>query len=328
MEKKRRPRRQVTSMVELIVGKIVPLLVVVGLGSGLRRVGMMTRDRSEFLLQIVIYLALPATVYRALERVVLHRELWLLPLAATIIILVSGGLAYAVSREVEEPRLRGVLVIAPMVMGLGTFLYPFVLSVYGEKGLSYVVFLDATNIFLSATLVFLIAASFGSGRRLGAGEMAQRLGRFPLFWVLVLSFGMRGLGWSIPKALGGALDLVGSLTIPLSLLAMGGFLDLSRVRSFRGKGWGRSVAKVLAIRFLAGSLMAGLILWWARPSPLVGQILFLGASAPIGFTVLAYAVHEKLDAEAMAQCISLSLLVGIFLTPLQLIFLSWYFRGV
>lgn len=304
--------------------KLVPLLLVIAFGALLRRGGVLSKERCEFLLQLVIYVALPATILKALQQVQLRAALWILPVTATLIVLSSGALAYLLSRKETQRPLRGTLQIAPMVMNLGTFVYPFVLAVYGEIGLSYIVFLDFANVLLSASLVYVLAAFFGSARRPPASELLRKLARFPLFWAMLVALGLRLSPLSLPQPLWNAVGLLGELTIPLSLLAMGGFLEFQR-SSQRPRRWRWQILATLAIRFGGGLCIALGMLALFRPHPLLAKIILLAAAAPIGFTVLAYAAHEDLDAEAMAQLVSLSLLVGLLLTPALLLLLSVVF---
>jgi predicted permease len=48
-------------------------------------------------------------------------------------------------------------------------------------------------------------------------------------------------------------------------------------------------------------------------------IVTLGSAAPIGMVPMVYAVSEGLDTEFAAACISLSIIVGVIITPLLLL---------
>ncbi|MCB9641641.1 MAG: AEC family transporter [Myxococcales bacterium] len=307
-------------MLPILLNKLVPLWLLVGLGILLRRVGTLTQERCHFLLQLVIYVALPATIFRALQGVRLQWSLWVLPMAAVWIILWTWGISWLLWRRVKPAERRGVLILAPMVMNLGTFVYPFVLATYGEETLSALVFLDFANILLSASLVYLLAAWYGSARRLSAREMGGKLAKFPLFWVLLLALGVRVLGLRVPGGLWESLGWLSGLTIPLSLLAMGGLLEWQG-GIWKGKVEATQLFGVMGVRFGIGLLAALLWLVLFPCPPMHRRVILLAATAPVGFTVMAYAVHERLDATWMARLVSFSLLLGLVVTPGVLFFL-------
>ncbi len=304
--------------------RLLPLWLLVGLGVLLRRGGFLTQERSTFLLQLVVFVALPATIFRSLQGARLEGVLWILPMASVWIVGMCGVLSWWWSRGVWPMQRRGVLVIAPMVMNLGTFVYPFVLAMYGEKALSALIFLDFANILLSASLVYVLSVYYGSARRLSVRDIGVKLGRFPLFWVLLLALLVRVLGVGVPRVLWNGLGILSGLTIPLSLLAMGGLL------TFRGGVWkdadeAREVLGVLGIRFVGGLLCAGLWVFVWQPGEMFAKVILLAGTAPVAFTVLAYAVQERLDAAYMARLLSLSLLLGLVYTPTMILCLSWWY---
>ncbi len=308
----------------VLVERLLPLWLLVGLGGLLRRGGFLTYERSTFLLQMVVFVTLPATIFRSLQGARLDGRVWILPVGAVWIVCGCGLVSWWWSRSVEPSQRRGVLVTAPMVMNLGTFVYPFVLSMYGEKALSALILLDFANILLSASLVYVLSVYYGGARRMSWGAIGSKLGRFPLFWVLLLALWVRVLEVRIPRVLWDGVGLLSSLTMPLSLLAMGGLLTI------RGGMWkdaqeAREMLRVLGVRFVGGLLLAGVWVFWWKPEEMVAKVMLLAGTAPVASTVLAYAVQERLDAAYMARVWSLSLCVGLVYTPTVILGLSWWY---
>ena len=145
-------------------------------------------------------------------------------------------------------------------------------------------------------------------------EMAKRRTTFALF------FGNRGFfpahlmaqaRRELPAVLANVLEPLAQANVPLAMLTVGLFIDL-RTRHMgaialalfvkMGLGWalGQGAAALLGLEGL-------------------NRLVVTTAPAmPVGLIVLAYAAREGLDTEFAANLISLSILIGLIVTPLLL----------
>ena len=74
----------------------------------------------------------------------------------------------------------------------------------------------------------------------------------------------------------------------------------------------------VALRMGVGFALGQLVVFLAHLQGLERIAVGMGAAMPIGLVVLVYAVSEGMDAEFAAGTISLSILTGLFVTPMLL----------
>jgi malate permease and related proteins len=115
----------------------------------------------------------------------------------------------------------------------------------------------------------------------------------------------------LPFVVGHLLETLGGANTPLAMLTLGTFLQ------FRYANW-KPMVLAVALRMGVG-LLIGLALVRIVPLDNIERAAVgMGAAMPVGLVVLVYSVTEGMDAEFAAGVVSLSILVGLFVTPILL----------
>ncbi|MFH1638215.1 MAG: AEC family transporter [Candidatus Woesearchaeota archaeon] len=294
-------------MDELLV-KILPVIFLFILGYFLKKIGLLTKKHAEIFLKVVLYVSLPPLLLLSLLSIDLSFELAFLPLIAAIIVLAALLVSYPVGRSMKLPRKTfGVFVIGTMVMNFG-FVLPFIIAGYGDEGIAASVIFNFGNIFLHFTLVYFLACKYGTNRQ-DTKEMLKKFVLLTPLWALGIGILFNLCRIGLPKAVEGTLELVGSLTVPLTMIALGVFLGSRIMRPM-------ALALGLLIRMGFGLFLGVMLSWLFGLEGILRAVVIISAAAPVAYNTVTFASIEHLDQDFAASMVSIAILLGIVLTPL------------
>ena len=189
-----------------------------------------------------------------------------------------------------------------------SFMFPFVLAIYGETGFVDAVLFDFGNAIMVATVTYATAFNY-SDEPFEKFSMLKRIGRGPLFWALAIGVILSVTGRALPPVIINVIGPVAQMTSPLILIALGILFSLSLKQL-------RLVGLTLFIRMGLGFVFG---FGFATLVGLEGQtfvIVALCSGAPIGFMALTFTSLARLDMELTTTAVSLSILLGLFYIPL------------
>ena len=239
------------SLFPAILAALAPPFLIILVGFGLKRLGVLLPAHVPVLNGLVIQVTLPALILLGLLRApALSPTLALVPLALLGAECVALALVYGLGRALRLPDpVLGAILLVGVFGNTGFIGYPLTLALLPAQ-FPTAILLDQFG--MTVPMYFLAAvvgAEFGSG---GADRKAA-IGRFlrsPMFLSAILGLGLRFVhvptavaALSVTRALGGilghCLEYVGQGTTPLVLLALGVALRPGAIR-------GRGVPLVLA----------------------------------------------------------------------------------
>jgi len=119
-------------------------------------------------------------------------------------------------------------------------------------------------------------------------------------------------GLALPTFLLKLLEPIGSANTPLAMIALGTFLE------FKFPKW-KLMGLTVFLRMAVGFGIGQLLIYLFRLQGVERAAVGLGSAMPVGMVTLVYAVSEGLDAEFAAAVISLSIVIGMIVTPLMLL---------
>ncbi len=202
---------------------------------------------------------------------------WQLALAGLVIVLGSGLLVWPLLRFLSvSPR---TFIPAMMFTNTGNIGLPVSLFAFGEAGLNAAVMLFIATNTVHLTLGISIVNPHAHWRSLL---------KTPMIIATVLGLSLSALQWPLPDLIAVPIDMLGKVSIPLMLFALGVRLidiDLS--------DWRIGVAGAILCPLTGGIMLA--ILWpWLSLSPLQLAVL-------LSFAVLPPAVMNYIFAEQYCQ---------------------------
>jgi malate permease and related proteins len=231
-------------------------LALILAGYACKRAGVLRSDHGDVLVQVVLYLAMPALVFEILARADLPAELLLVPVAGWLIHFAFLGISFAIARLARMDRRRmGAFVVAVAVGNTGFFGLPLIAASGEGFSLSAAVMYDAL-----ATGVITWTSTVAVATAFGADDGTSRL---KIDWVgLVRGFSLpptwalvAGLAWNFanlgdpPAAIARPLDILGAAALPLVMIYAGLMFETSGLR----KVW-VDVAGITVLRLGAGGL--------------------------------------------------------------------------
>lgn len=314
----------------LVLIKIAAMFVVILAGWLARRRGFLGPEAGATLSRIVVDLAFPALVFSQMVRTVdatVLRQDWLLPLLPVALVLVAWLAGLAVAPLVcSRPQRNTVLflIASPNWVFLPL---PIAEALYGGDGVRLVLLCNVgAQLALWSIGVWILHGDLRQALRGLAANIGLWATVGGMAAALVLP-GLRGLAdlrgssASLPGTFGAALldavAMVGSLTIPLSLLAIGAQLGAVPValRRLPAALWG-VVAGRLLLAPLA-TLGLGLLLARAglRLPETTRMVVVLVASMPVAIVCSAMAERYGGDAELAAQSVFLTTLASLVTVP-------------
>jgi predicted permease len=293
------------------LSKLLPIFCYFAIGLLIKRQGIAERHHGEFLLRLVLFVTLPMLILLTIAKTPITSDRLLLPLANILVNLSCIVATLLFSRLKSLPRITtGTLLVSTMIVN-NAFMFPFILAIYGEHGLADAILFDFGNAVMMATVAYATAFHYSAGGH-GQGTMLFKILRSPIVLALFISVSMSVLNIAMPAGLTAILSPVANMTSPLLVISLGILFSL-RINQLH------TVLSAVLIRMLGGLLFG---LATATVLGFDGQtytIVILCASAPVGFMAITYASLAKLDLELASNLVSLSLLVGMILTPLLIL---------
>jgi len=195
---------------------------------------------------------------------------------------------------------------ALMFPNMGNMGLPLSLFAFGEQGLTI------------AIVLFAISAigNFTIGTSIAAGTMDPRaLLRMPIIYAVALALLITTTDVVLPEWFQNTVRLLGGLTVPLMLVALG--VSLSRL-----KARGLPRALFLSLVRMAGGFGVGLLICWLfeLQDPVRGVVL-LQATMPTAVFNYLFAERYGRDAPGVAGVVLLSTLLSFATLPLLLWFI-------
>lgn len=292
---------------------ISPIILLGFIGYILKKINFFNTSHADLFLKIVFYIAIPGLIFSSFDQQVFDLQLLSLPFFAAFILILNFGLSYVVGLKLKLNRQTlGTFVLGASIMNTG-FLFPFILSILGEEGVSRLIVFDLGNILLVITFLYYFSC------KMGANDYSTKivLNRFststPLI-ALIVAISLNLMGLHLPDFLLTLSKTTGNLVIPLIMFALGIYFNPKIVHF-------KLSAIVIFLRMMIGFLVGLIFIYIFNLEGFEKTITLVGTSAPVGFNTLTFSSLENLDKELAASLLSYSIMIGVFSVP----FLLYYF---
>ena len=295
------------------VAQSLPIISLVVVGFMLKQAGFIHPGDGQVIARLIVNTTLPAVIFLSVARAnVTPERLAVLALCGIVISLgLRAAAGWCVSRLKLERRVAGVVILAAMVINVGFFLFPIFQTVYGQEGISRLAAFDLGNSLIANSYGYYLAGCYGNKTPCGFRHSLKRVLALPVLWAGFAGLAVNLSGAQLPSFVLKLLEPLGAANTPLAMLTLGSFLQL------RYPNW-KPMALTVALRMGLGFVLGQVLVFLAHLQGLERTAVGMGAAMPIGLVVLVYAATEGMDAEFAAGTVSLSILVGLFLTPVLL----------
>lgn len=208
-----------------VVAKLGYMLVMLAVGLGARRAGVLDDDRRDRLNAFAFYVALPALIFSSIYREPLSEVVTVPLLIGLWIVLVAmAGLALFVHRRREEP-VGSVAVVQSYHSNMGYLGLPLVASAFGGIAAAKAGILLGAGALTQIPLTILVLATMNDADADVLRELRGVL-TMPVILALVTGIAFSSLGWGVPGLVRTGLGWLSELALPIALLCVGASLSL------------------------------------------------------------------------------------------------------
>ncbi len=294
--------------------QLLPIFLYFGLGVLLKRCALADKSHGDFLLRFVFFVTLPLLILASMPSVTLTLDTALLPFINIAVNAISLAVMYLLVRGQPVDKLqRGTALVNAGIQN-NSFMFPFIIAVFGQAGFASAVLLDLGNALWMASVMYLVAYYYG-GEKHDPFTMLRRIAKSPLIWSLIVSLTLAATHVAVPAAVITIINPLAQMTSPLILVALGLFFSLTFTNL-------RLALQIVAVRMAIGLITGTLLAFVLVSDPITRAVIIACSAGPIGFSALTYSSLAKLDTSLSASAVSISILTGLIGTPLLLFLLT------
>ncbi|TYB32098.1 MAG: AEC family transporter [Candidatus Mcinerneyibacterium aminivorans] len=301
-------------MVEIIINKILPIIVIYFIGFFLKELKVFNKKSGSLFLKLVFYLGLPSLIITSFSKIEISKKLFFIPLSAGIVFFSIFFISLFFTKFAGiKGKDRGVFLISTMIMNIG-FVLPFFITVFGEEGLAKMSLFNFGNGFLVMTFAYVTACRYG-GSNTELKNIIKKVVYSPPIWAIIIGLMLNVSRISIPVSVNNILTEFGNTVVPLTMLALGIFFNL-RFENFKIS------FSAFFIRTFVGLIIGCLMTVIFGLKGLNGLTVIVGASAPVGYNTLTFSTMEDLNVELAASVVSISIIFSLFFVPFLILILK------
>ncbi|HMO50321.1 MAG TPA: AEC family transporter [Kiritimatiellia bacterium] len=309
---------------------IVPIFVLVMMGYAIRRLGAVGSRGTDGLSKIVLLILFPILVFHRLAVTDDAQTMltdWPI-LVWPFVVLIGSGLIGWLWHRVN--RLRADLRTFVFLVGMPNWIYiPLALAgpIWGDEAVRLIILFNIpTQLLLWTVGIWLLKGDLRGVHALrylctSPGLLAAVGGVLVAFQVIPISFSPDHPGFSLAR-LNPVLHVLGGLTIPLSLFALG--LYVGERAETPGEvfvnviwvGIGRLIIAPLAMIFL----VVGLAKLGYGANPMIRWVVYLIATMPVAVSVPLFAAMFGRDRFLASRSVVVTTMVGFLTAPLLVLF--------
>ena len=293
------------------------ILLLIGGGLVLRRLGVLPEGSAALLNRLAITLCLPALILLHAPSLQWNWDLWPLIAVPWAILLFAALLVWVVADRLQWSREVKAVMLVMLPLGNTSFLgFPLVEAFMGTEFLSLAVVYDQLGSFLIvATHALFVIAWYGSAQRPKPSAVLVRLVSFPPFVALLLALTL-GNAW-FPVWLLGLAERLADMLLPMVTLALGASLKLNLLPHYR---WPLVFGVGMKLLGLPALVWGGL--WMTGVTGPIAQVTLLEASMPPMITAAALLSQARLAAPLANGMVAWGVLISALTVPLWFWFSS------
>lgn len=290
-------------LLQQLAAIILPVLVVPAIGFIWARSGNTFDNR--FVTQLVTNIGTPALAADALTRIRVDTGALVEMAGLTALcfagFIVLGLIVLKIMRLPNHSYLPALIFPNTGNMGL-----PLALFAFGNEGLAFAVVFFAIS----------ITSQFTIGMSLASGSFSFiRLARMPLIYAIIFALVVLSFGWQLPAYVSNTLQLLGGLTIPLMLLALG--VSLAQLRVTRLP---RNLL-LSVVRLGGGALIGFSVGHFVGASDLATGVLMIQSTMPVAVFNYLFAQYYSREPADVASMVVITTALSFVTLPVLLYFI-------
>lgn len=297
-----------------VTATAISALLLILVGAAARRFGVLKPENGRVLVDVVLYLALPALVIDILIDATLSAELLLVPVACILIHLALLGICFLVARVGRrDDRTTGAIMVAGAVGNTGFFGLPLIAASGGGLSLPAAVMYDTLGTgIITWTSTVLVASMFG-GEGASRKELVRGVGRalaLPPMWALGAGLLLNLLHADPPDWIDRPFEILGAATLPLVMIYAGLVMEPRGIRKAWGEVTVTSVIRLVVAALVGFAIGTGLGLG----GPVLDTVVIM-AAMPTAMMSLVIGSMHGLRADVLAGAVLVTTLLATITLP-------------
>lgn len=291
------------------LASILAVVLLIAVGYLVKRAGLLAVEDRRVVNDIIVYLTMPALIFRAVVHAKVDASFVKIPVLALVVMVITMGIAFVIGRMFNLNRKTfGSLLLVSAIGNTGYLGYPLTISLFGQSNLVRAVFFDLFgSVLFVFTIGLLVADRYGEGNE--KLNVARELLTFPPLIGLLAAFALRGIG--LPLFFVKSVDFLADATIPLIMLSIGLSMELGHLYEHR-----RMLGLASALKLVIAPLIAFGVGKLFGFSKIDLGISVLEASMPSMMFSLVIGLKYGLDLEFLPAAIVGTTLFSIATIPL------------
>ena len=287
---------------------VLPIFMLMGIGFALDRVFNLD---VRTLTRVSFYVILPALLFH----VTYSAEIRLVELAGlagfiVVFLLILGVVSYGVFSLPRLREYRAPLVMASLYINAANYGIPLMELAFGPEA----VIVTGTMIMVASGLLITgMVLLYSSDAEQGVLHSLINLIKMPVVWGIALGFLFRGFGLTLPGPFAVVIDRLQVSVVAIGLIMLGAQLSKT---DFTGEM--RPVYAVMAMRFIAGPLVAAGLLLIFPFEPPFNQALIVAAAMPAAVNNYVLAAEFDQSPDLVSRVVFWTTLGSIIAIPIVL----------
>lgn len=300
----------------VLLQQMIVLFLIMMVGFVSRKTGILNKDASKLLSGIVVNVANPALILSSSinpETIIEGKEL-----AITVGLAIGLYIVYLLLAEIIPRIMRvrtedsGVYKVMTVFSNIGFMGFPLLAAMYGSESLLYAsLFTIPYNILIYTYGVHTLTKSEReSGKRKGIQwKSIFNIGVIASIAALLLYF----LRLSVPVVLENAVDTLGSLTAPLSMIVIGDAMSQMKPKELLTD---KKLMLFSEIKLLLIPVVALVFVKMLGLSPMLTGVCMVMLATPVGSMTAMLAQQYEANYELASKGVALTTLLSVLTMPL------------
>ena len=272
------------------------------------KLNIIREDNRQPLVRLLMDVAMPMMVLNAFNKPTTWDEIkasvWIMVIALAGC-LVTMGIGFVLWRKQPENK-RKVLMYASMFSNSGNAGLPIVNLVFGPEGVFY------ASMYLIPPRILQWTVGMGFFTKPEKGGWVKNVLLNPMVIMIYIGAVLMATNWQIPGVFGTAIENLGAMTAPLSMILIGATLAHMNPRMLLDK----TVLLISFLRLIAFPALFIAILKLVHADALTMNIAVILLAMPVASNTAAMAERYGGDYVFASACISVSTLMSVVTVPL------------
>ncbi len=295
----------------IVLNQVLVLFVILVIGYAAGKFNILNADGTKKLSEVLLYITSPMMVlnafFIAFSRERLVNILWILGVGAGayVITILLSRLIY---KSFDE-KIKPVLIFTAVFSNCGYMGLPLLNALFGDEGVFYGSFYTVVFYIFLWSYGFIL---FG-GKRTKV-EIAKKVLLNPSLIAVYIGLIIFLFGIRMPSFIQGAVKAVGDMTMPISMLIIGGVISTVKLATVFND-W--RVYMASGVRLVLIPLIAIVVVRLTGMPTLLGAVLTTAVAMPAATSTTMFAEMFDKDTVFASKCVTISTLLSILTIPLM-----------